>query len=460
MASAEIREVETQITLANLVSIKYGSNFKVVQSARTKEQYVLTQCGTAAPTTAEVDAVSSLPSGYTRKSFTIPLQRAIGGGTVALGFVSELGVEDRMLAVDEYAVAPCWQKYLDCGGQQESSYGGNATILANQLSAADGYFMNCNWDGSCDNVKSQNNGILFSPTFEPGNLHHAEYVKYLAVFFNKEQEANAVFEQKMAGYRSYPAMSPQPKVAWIGFTPISSWNTEPKFTLSMSLYKQQYVRDVGAANVDLAALQAALPQLQAESDNAGGYNYHLKLSDIGNVTHAYDSTLASASAVFFEALSDVGVVIDEYYAPDPSSYDIDTFYAAYGLTSGSSNTFIREHKVLRIDGTMSEQLNLDWYESRIANPAWALEGLKRAITGDSALARKYFRNIAVGEVPEVLTKDSCTKELPVCNSGSVYPVAIPMPREAPLAEDETNKTPKRHALAAMALSALLCLARM
>jgi hypothetical protein len=36
------------------------------------------------------------------------------------------------------------------------------------------------------------------------------------------------------------------------------------------------------------------------------------------------------------------VVIDEVYAPDPSAYTIDTFYANYGLTSASTHAFMQK----------------------------------------------------------------------------------------------------------------------
>ena len=36
--------------------------------------------------------------------------------------------------------------------------------------------------------------------------------------------------------------------------------------------------------------------------------------------------------------------------------------------------FIAARKVLRLDGTLSEASNLDWFESRVAYPDWAAEG--------------------------------------------------------------------------------------
>mmetsp|Transcript_5926 Transcript_5926/g.15130 ORF Transcript_5926/g.15130 Transcript_5926/m.15130 type:complete len:109 (+) Transcript_5926:47-373(+) len=66
------------------------------------------------------------------------------------------------------------------------------------------------------------------------------------------------------------------------------------------------------------------------------------------------------------------------------------------------------------------------YESRIAKPEWALEGLARVVYQDASKRAKYFRNIAQGEtVDQVLTAAGCTKALPVC-SALIDPVPIKM----------------------------------
>mmetsp|Transcript_39174 Transcript_39174/g.124387 ORF Transcript_39174/g.124387 Transcript_39174/m.124387 type:complete len:120 (-) Transcript_39174:185-544(-) len=74
--------------------------------------------------------------------------------------------------------------------------------------------------------------------------------------------------------------------------------------------------------------------------------------------------------------------------------------------------------VLRIDRTMGEAMkSLDWYESRIAKPEWAIEGLARVVHEDTSKRAKYFRNVAKDEtVDQVLKAAGCTKALPVCSA--------------------------------------------
>merc|ERR1719277_2082437 len=73
--------------------------------------------------------------------------------------------------------------------------------------------------------------------------------------------------------------------------------------------------------------------------------------------------------------------------------------------------------VLRIDGTIGGN-NLDWFESRIARPDWAVAGLSRCLHKDSTKTFRYFRNIAEGEAPEELTAAMCEESLPLCGEGN------------------------------------------
>lgn len=43
-------------------------------------------------------------------------------------------------------------------------------------------------------------------------------------------------------------------------------------------------------------------------------------------------------------------------------------------------------------------------------------GLARYVTDNPGLTMKYFRNVATGEMPEVITADACTDALPVCDT--------------------------------------------
>jgi hypothetical protein len=53
------------------------------------------------------------------------------------------------------------------------------------------------------------------------------------------------------------------------------------------------------------------------------------------------------------ALAAVDVIIDETYAPNPTTYTYATFKSNFGVPSSSSLPFVQQQKVLRIDGEMA-----------------------------------------------------------------------------------------------------------
>lgn len=412
LPSAPVVQAETDVVGADLIEIEYGSNYKVVTEKKSKEHYVLTQCGTTPPTDKELAAVSGFDATYKVKHFTIPLQVVSSSSTVHLAFFKALGVEDRVKYVSQYATGACWQKALACGGKL------NTSAASGQMAEMEAHFMDCNFDGTCDNVNKEAKGVHFSASQDPGPLRSAEHIKFMAAFFNKEELATQLFAKTLAAYTSASVKaSPKPVVAWIAFAPKSKW-APAAFTLSQASYKLKMVADAGGANVDGAAVKTQMGSKMSVTEAASGKTYTAKLS-------SFNGSKTAATAAFFAALDKVDIIIDETYAFAPKSYTFDSFMTEMGLTKASTLKFMKNKMVLRIDGTISENDGLDWYESRIAHPDWAVEGLAHQIHADASKKYMYFRNIAKGEAPKVVTKSMCTATLPACDS-KAYPSPIGM----------------------------------
>jgi len=402
LPSAQVVEAETDVVGADLIAIQYFSNYKILKEEMSKELYVLTQCGTTPPTTAELNSAVAL-AGYTVKHFTIPLQAASSSGTVHLAFFKALGLEDRITYVSQHATGPCWQKALGCDGKS------NADVT--QMAEVDAHFMDCNWDGTCDNVHSVAKGVHLSASQDPGPLRSAEHIKFVAAFFNKEELASQLFSSTLSAYaNAYATVYPKPVVAWISFAPASQWGPA-EFVLSQASYKLNMVTDAGGDNVDGAAVKAQMGASMSVTTAVSGTTYKAKLSD-------FSDSKADASAAFFAALGAVDVIIDETYAATPRTYTLASFLTQMGLTD-------TDKMVLRVDGTISDGDDLDWYESRIAHPDWAVNGLARQMHSDTSKTYRYFRNIAAGENPQVLSASTCTATLPACNAAA-YPAPISM----------------------------------
>jgi len=264
--------------------------------------------------------------------------------------------------------------------------------------------------------------VHFSASQDPGALHTAEHIKFMAAFFNKEIEANTHFAKTVQDYNNLvqtPAAE-APKVAWIEFAAESQWSAE-SFKVSMAGYKTRYVTDAGGANLDVSAMQSSIGPKLAVGDVVPGLPLSGQKLTLATADYASKS---EASAAFWAALADVDVVIDETYAPIPSSYSFSTFLDNFNLSDASTLPFIANKTVFRIDGTISSDNNLDWFESRLVHPQWVLADLKYALHG-SDVSKRYLRNIAALEAPQVISSSSCTTSLPACNQASA-PAEIPM----------------------------------
>lgn len=407
LPSPMAQQAEETIVSADLIDIKYGSNFKVLLEKYSKEMYVLTQCGTTPPSQAQIDAVMPVPSGFTVKNFTVPLQSVGSAPTVNLPFFKALSITARAHYVSEYAVDACWQKALACGAKAD---------MAVHLPQVDAWFMDCHWQRGCINVNEQAKAVHVSATQDPGPLRSAEHIKFVAAFFNKEQLASQLFADQVTAYTrlaaSYQSLAVQPVVAWIEYSAYGK-----AFTLSQALYKLEYVRHAGGSNVDGDAAMQLIGSKMTKTAAASGATYTLAEGDF-NGTAAEQK--AKASEAFFNALRslNVSVVVDETYAFRPSDYTISTFYAHYGLSASSDLRFVVEQMVLRVDGIISESDGLAWFESRIAHPELAAEGLARHLHADSSKQKTFFRNIAKAERPAVISKDSCSAVLPACDAAA------------------------------------------
>jgi len=409
--------------------VAYGKNFKILTEKLSKEQYVLTQCGTEQPSDSDMDAVAPLEDGYQRKHFTIPLQSAVADSTVTSGFLTKLDVQDRVAFVDSYSTGPCLQQAMQCDAILESSYGGNSTVRAQQLDSVDVAFMDCS--GSCTDLRARSNAVHFPATKDSGNLHSAEYIKFMAAFFNLEGLANELFESSVAAYKQSRITSNSPVIAWI-----SSSDYATAFVLSQASYKKELVEAVGGENLDASTLSSDFATSDAVYGNpAAGKSYSLE----------WNGDKDSAAQKFAQSLVGVDIVIDETYAPDPSSYTLESFLSSFSLNSSSDLKFIKNKMVMRVDGTISEALGLDWFESRVANPEWAAQGLARVVHPDESMLRKYFRNVAKDEQPEILTASMCDRELPRCQQ-----TAAPQALKMLLLQDPTS-----HASAPVAAGLLL-----
>jgi hypothetical protein len=413
VTAAALTAIDVPIATAELIEIHYGQTFKVLTEKYAQEQYVLTQCGAATPSEADINTVKALPTGFTRKYFTIPLQQVMAESTVQLGFLHELGLHDRVAYASQYAVGACWQKIHDCNAAGVVTDTSSVDMQATRQNM-DAAFMDCPWDytansPNCAALHSIPNAVHFSASQDPAPIHSAEHIKFIAAFFNKEEDAERLFSSEVKAMQAKQtqmaarADSDMQTVAWIE----KSW--DGKYSLSTAPYKKIMTEQAGSKVVDAAAVKTTLGT---------------KMSDTYQVANSADV------GAFMQALADNGVtaLIDETYASDITQYDFAKFLTDFGLTTTSALSFIQNQMVMRVDSGYSGTSNIDWYESRLVFPSKAVAGLQRVLDSDTSKAKAYFRNIAKGEQADAISKDSCIASPAMCSTSN-YPAVLPLINE-------------------------------
>ena len=178
-----------EATLAQDFTISYHKNYKVLTNLRNSYKYLLHQCGTPA-------VYNDLPSGITVDSsgvpsvpvFTVPVQSWSTGGTVPISFVEEIDMLPSAEALNPtYMTSACGQKLIGCAAiRTDVPPWGTAFNGANSS-----VHFTDDWGTGATNTAID---VRFDASTDPGMLHRAEWLKFVSAFFNKEPEANRVFE--------------------------------------------------------------------------------------------------------------------------------------------------------------------------------------------------------------------------------------------------------------------------
>lgn len=396
-------------------TVTYYSTYKVVNNTEAGEVYVLCQCGSTCP------SASLFPEGT--KFFLIPLVAVSVTQTVPFAFLNMLGVEDRVQSVSALTVAPCGQKLVACNRTAPDAFSGqldNATYLATYVEPfTDGLLLS-----SASNIST---GFSFSAATAPGSLNRAEWIKFLGAFFNKEKEASDIYDAIEASYNSTrdaaakaaaASNSKKPVVAWISAFEFAG---ESNYQISFAPYKAALVADAGGQMLNQTAV-TSIPDV-AYPDSFGSPNAVFGWNTTNyNVTFP---TQQAAQAAFVQALQQADVLVDETYTMNPLAYNYTTFLEGFNISAAQAQTIPAlsgpTPRVVRVDGLISVDGSLDWFEGAIARPDKVLADLYRVLYPSlSQNASDFIWMRSINQSPVVLTPAEC-EALPSC---SVTPATI------------------------------------
>ena len=415
----DYRVTLTQEIKSKHFDIVYGKNFKVVTNFHAREQYVLTHCGSTAPTDAEVNAVATLPEesaggtgatgAFVRKSFTVPIQSFGDETGTTHGFGDVLGVNDRIAYMSSSVVSACIQKALDCDATMLGGHDytvGDDTLLATQIQNVDLYFNDKAYDAAPFTAASDKT-VAFTASWDPNMLHIAEWIKFFGAFFNLEDKAEEHFNKISAKWNELSSRTSDKKVVIVNVN-------GDNLRIAATPYKVSWIEASGATAI------GKKDALDAGGSVAVSWNGVVTCDPATSQSCDIDfnKTNPDQAAAFRNLISSADVIIDEASNWGASTaYGASNFETNYGVDL-SAKTYRHDGIVKAIGG------GSDWYESRYANPHVLLEDLSSLVHGETR-TRVYLRRL--DESQTIQTGAQCDKAMPACG-GSVTAIEAPCER--------------------------------
>ncbi|MEJ5240973.1 MAG: ABC transporter substrate-binding protein [Anaerolineales bacterium] len=189
------------ITHAQNLSVEYHKHYKVVTiatpwpGATEPIRYALVQCGTPAPEGFRPEEI-----------IEVPVRTIVTLSTTYLPFLDELGVLDRLVAVDDttYVSNPKVLKMAEEGKLATLGYGAGINVekaLELQPDLIMAYGSGApEYDAHPVLLKAGLKVALNAEWMDTSPLGRAEWGKYIALFFNKEAAAEALFAETQKKY--------------------------------------------------------------------------------------------------------------------------------------------------------------------------------------------------------------------------------------------------------------------
>ncbi|HUM70998.1 MAG TPA: ABC transporter substrate-binding protein, partial [Chloroflexota bacterium] len=199
---------KAEVTHSEGFTIEYFPNYKVVTvhspypGAAEVATYLLVQCGTAVPAGFE-DAMT----------IEVPINSLVAMSTTYLPHLPTLNAVDTLVGLDSLAFAstPEIRARIDAGQVAEVGFG--AQVNVEQVLDLDPDVVMTYSSGSADfdaQPKLEEAGVTVvvnSDYLDANPLGQAEWVKFLAAFFNQEAAANTWFDGVAAEYNELAALA-------------------------------------------------------------------------------------------------------------------------------------------------------------------------------------------------------------------------------------------------------------
>lgn len=199
---------KAQIEYAAGLTIEYHNSYKVITvktpwpGASESMEYALVQCG------------APRPEGFLEEQIIeVPAKTIITMSTTYLPALDELGLLDRLVGVDDttYVNNPAVLKMAEDGKLASIGYGSGVNV-EKVLELAPSLVMTYGsgapeYDAHPVLLQAGQKVVVNAEWMDTTPLGRAEWLKFIAVFFNKEAEAEALFDQIEQDYQKLAALT-------------------------------------------------------------------------------------------------------------------------------------------------------------------------------------------------------------------------------------------------------------
>ena len=234
-----------KITHATGLAVEYHKHYKVVtiknpwQNAKTGFQYVLVQCGT--PT----------PQGFNQTQvITVPVNSIVSLSTTHLPHLAKLGVVDKLIGVSnsKQVNTPDVVERIKAG--KVSQIGNNDNLDIEKLLELNPDLVTTYGSGNSQTdsyAKLTEAGLkvgINAEYMEDTPLGRSEWLKFTALFFNKEEKAEKIFNEIANKYEQIVQKAKSVKnrpTVFVGFNFKGTW-----YTPGGKSYVAKYLADAGA----------------------------------------------------------------------------------------------------------------------------------------------------------------------------------------------------------------------
>lgn len=195
------------IEYAENFAVEYANHYKIVTINQTwpgsdPARYVLVQCGTPAPEDVDADAV-----------IEVPAASLVTMATTYLPFLVDLGLLDHLIGHDEfdYVTSPEVRARIEAGQMTEVGEGAGVSVetmidLEPSLILTSGSGL-AEYDAHPALIAAGLPVVLTGDWLETSPLGRAEWVKFVALFYNAEEKADEVFGAIVENYQALTTLA-------------------------------------------------------------------------------------------------------------------------------------------------------------------------------------------------------------------------------------------------------------